>query len=187
MKCIYQILNKVNGKFYIGSTNNFKRRKSSHLWPLRNNKHKCPYLQHAWNKYGEENFEFLILEQVEKLEDLVTIEQYYFDTLKPEYNILKIAGTSIGHTFKKTKEAVEKTASKRRVKVLQYDLNENLIKVWDSITEASKTLGLPFACIVACCKGTQHTTGNTIFRYRDKRYKNYHIPIRPKTKKITKQ
>lgn len=84
MKCIiYQIRNKLSEKIYIGSTNNFKKRINQHLHCLRNKKHHSIKLQNAWNKYGEENFKFEILEEcnVEKIKDQYDLEQNYIDKL----------------------------------------------------------------------------------------------------------
>lgn len=97
MYYIYKILNNINNKFYIGSTNNYKRRWYQHKYKLKNNKHCNIYLQHAWNKYGKDNFEFIILE--DGLTDDKNIqferEQYFLDTLNPfhpnGYNISKMA------------------------------------------------------------------------------------------------
>jgi group I intron endonuclease len=71
---IYQILNKVNGKSYVGSAVNIKKRWAVHRHTLRNNKN-SPHLQKAWNKYGEESFEFNVLEYVPNVEWLLEIEQ----------------------------------------------------------------------------------------------------------------
>ena len=100
ISCIYQIKNKLNGKIYIGSAKNFHVRKLKHLNYLKHGKHHCRYLQFAWNKYGSENFEFIILEECEK-EKLVEREQYWFDYLQPYnrkigYNISPTAGNTLG-------------------------------------------------------------------------------------------
>ena len=79
---IYMIKNKVDGKFYIGSSVNMKERQGRHLRGLRQNKHHSIYLQRAWNKYGEDNFEFLIVEVVESRDKLLEREQYYLDKYK---------------------------------------------------------------------------------------------------------
>lgn len=61
--CIYVIRNIVNGKVYIGQTvRNFNERKKGHLSKLRRNVHDNIYLQSAFNKYGEFNMKFEILE-----------------------------------------------------------------------------------------------------------------------------
>jgi len=82
---IYAIRNKINGKFYIGSTNNIGCRKSAHLSVLRKQKHHSAILQRAYNKYGEKSFLFEIIE-VTTEELRVEREQHYLDVLKPEYN-----------------------------------------------------------------------------------------------------
>lgn len=93
---IYKITNIVNFKSYIGSATCLKSRLYySHLKELRDNIHYNKKLQNAFNKYGEQNFTFEILEECEK-EKLIEREQYYFDTLKPEYNICQIAGNTLG-------------------------------------------------------------------------------------------
>jgi group I intron endonuclease len=71
---IYKIVNKQNDNFYIGSAVNLTRRKSRHFSELRNQKHNNKRLQNAWNLYGEEIFEFIIVELVESREDLYVAE-----------------------------------------------------------------------------------------------------------------
>ena len=56
---IYKIINKINGKFYIGSTIKPQKREKQHFSNLKNKKHHCIFLQRAFNKYGAGNFEFL--------------------------------------------------------------------------------------------------------------------------------
>src|ERR1035437_397640 len=52
---IYKIINKIDGKYYIGSSDHIKRRWYSHRTELRKNRHGNQYLQRARNKYGEIN------------------------------------------------------------------------------------------------------------------------------------
>lgn len=58
---IYQIKNKITGQSYIGSSIDLLKRFSSHKSRLNRNEHRNNYLQNAWNKYGQENFEFNVL------------------------------------------------------------------------------------------------------------------------------
>jgi len=93
---IYKIVNKTNGKFYLGSSKSIHSRWSQHKKELRNNCHHSRYLQNAWNKYGEDAFSFEIYELI-NVEELIIKEQYYLDSLKPYdetigYNILPTAG-----------------------------------------------------------------------------------------------
>lgn len=59
---IYIIQNMINGKYYLGSTKNVNKRKVRHFRELKNNSHHSILLQRAVNKYGIENFEFIIIE-----------------------------------------------------------------------------------------------------------------------------
>ena len=89
MKCIYAIKNKTNNKMYVGMTNNYKKRIEYHLYELRHNKHHSQKLQRAFNKYGEENFEFCVLLKVNKMEGLELKEKEFikkYDTYKNGYN-----------------------------------------------------------------------------------------------------
>lgn len=92
---IYVIYNNVNGKFYVGSTtHSFRLRWYAHLYQLRLNKHSNFILQRAWNKYGENAFEFRIVEILEKDQELILYrEQYYLDMLFGEYtyNLERVA------------------------------------------------------------------------------------------------
>ena len=54
-------------------------------------------------KYGYSEFRLDILEYCDGKE-VIYREQYYLDLLKPEYNILKTAGSSLG--FKHTSETL---------------------------------------------------------------------------------
>lgn len=74
---IYKIENKVNGKIYIGSTNNKARRWRKHKWMLKNNRHHNIHLQRAFNEYGSKEFEFSMIEIVQKGENLLNREDFY--------------------------------------------------------------------------------------------------------------
>lgn len=91
---IYIIKNKINEKIYIGSSFNINNRFKQHKYLLMNNKHKNKYLQNAWNKYGEYNFEFSIIkETVLDRNSLLKLEQDYIDVINKKliYNLTFIA------------------------------------------------------------------------------------------------
>ena len=50
--------------------------------------------------------------------------------------------------------------------IIQYDLNGNKIKEWDSIADAVRGLNLQNANIIKCCKGKRKQTGGYTFRYK---------------------
>lgn len=105
---IYQIRNLVDNKLYIGSAVNFKRRKYEHLLKLKRNKHNKKF-QNAFNKYGEQNFVFEVIEFVEDKNKLLEHEQYWmdrFNVYKNGYNATKEAGNTLG--LKLSNEAKDK-------------------------------------------------------------------------------
>lgn len=84
---VYKITNKINGKYYVGSSKDLTRRKKDHFRLLKKGINHSILLQRAVNKYGIDNFIFEII--VECSEDLLfTIEQKLVDKLKPAYNIV---------------------------------------------------------------------------------------------------
>lgn len=124
---IYKIVNLQTGKYYVGSTKDFKKRKQAHFSGLKNNYHPNKHLQNAYNKYGKENFKFEIIEYV-KEELLLDIEQSYIDDSTKEeiYNKTYIAGAG-GY-------------DKLSIPVYLLDLNGNVINEFNSIMEASRSL-----------------------------------------------
>lgn len=110
---IYKFENKVNGKVYIGQTRQkIKTRYRQHINAAKKNKGNL--LQRALNKYGENNFNFEIIEEIEceakkELIDILNdLEIKYikeYDCLTPKgYNILK--GGRVGeYVFNYEKEA----------------------------------------------------------------------------------
>jgi group I intron endonuclease len=98
-KGIYKIFNLVNNKIYIGSASSnggFRKRWNEHKSDLNRNVHHNKHLQLSWNKYGSDNFKFEIIELINDTSLILEREQYYLDNLKPDYNICKIAGNTLG-------------------------------------------------------------------------------------------
>lgn len=101
---VYVIVSINTNKRYVGSTKNLYSRKIAHLTTFRKNKH-SQYFQAHYDRYGAEDLTFEILEFCSK-EILKEREQYWMDTLKPEFNICPFSTSSLGSVF--SKEAKEK-------------------------------------------------------------------------------
>lgn len=63
---IYKIVNKIDGKIYVGQSIHLEKRKNEHFKELINNKHQNQHLQYAFNKYGINNFDFIVIEYCDK-------------------------------------------------------------------------------------------------------------------------
>lgn len=91
---VYCILNMVNGHFYVGSAIDFKDRLNCHKSHLKNKIHANKHLQRAWYKYGEENFQFIVIEETSS-ELAIVREQWFLDLCWDDgkycYNIAKNA------------------------------------------------------------------------------------------------
>lgn len=95
---IYRWINCINNKSYIGSTKCLKSRFNVYfsLSKMKKNLDTGNSLIYmALLKYGYSNFKLEIIEYC-KPHLLISREQYYLDRLKPEYNICKIAGSTLG-------------------------------------------------------------------------------------------
>jgi group I intron endonuclease len=196
---IYAIKNKINGKMYIGSSYNIKQRFTAHKSALKNNNHRNKHLQNAWNKYGEDNFEFIIIEHSSYPERILKRENINIKLFDPEYNNIKVNNENKFYHSDETKkkiglkskekyiknpklkedfinrlknripwnkgkvgtmseenrklcsermkrigpvrhsqEVINKIAEKNKRPILQYDLEGNFIKEWDSSSSAAK-------------------------------------------------
>ena len=93
---IYGIYNRKNSKEYVGSSSDIGARWAAHINMLRVNNHPNKHLQGAWNLYGEEVFEFYILDLCNNVDDLFSLEQLYINELMPAYNKCPVAGSRLG-------------------------------------------------------------------------------------------
>jgi group I intron endonuclease len=95
---IYEIINLINSKRYVGSAINFETRFKGHMNDLRKNKHFNRHLQFAWNKYGEEAFQFKVILYCDKW-NLLFYEQKALDVYNALYNLAPTAGSQLGFHF----------------------------------------------------------------------------------------
>jgi group I intron endonuclease len=106
---VYMFFNLINGNIYtyIGSSVKLDRRFRVHLSCI--GSVNLP-LYNAFNKYGLNNFVFLILQYSDPVEEVcLALEQSYLDLFKPSYNILKLAGSSLFKVgFKHSPETIAK-------------------------------------------------------------------------------
>ena len=106
---IYKITNTVTCDFYIGSSQDVKKRWANHkcqsVWKQYPNKQ----LYQDMRKYGVDKFEFDILCEVEP-EKLKVAEQQFIEILKPTYNRCNAKGLNVERCkeYKKKYEKIDK-------------------------------------------------------------------------------
>jgi hypothetical protein len=160
--CVYKIINLTNNKVYIGQSINYKNRVIKHRYDLRNNKNSSRKLQNTWNKYGENNFKFEIIETCTK--DILSEREIYwinfYDSMNNGYN-LENGGRLNKELSKETKKLMstnnprvwkgkfgkEHNTSKT---IHQYSLKGDYIASYGSCYEAARILGKNYKSINSC-------------------------------------
>ncbi len=101
MSGIYMIENLINHKVYIGQSQDIERRQKDHMRHLKHGNHDNPHLQNAWNKYGADNFRFVVQEECDN--DIIDErERYYIRTMNSQddrYGYNKESGGCLNKTM----------------------------------------------------------------------------------------
>ena len=162
---VYRWTYLITGKTYIGSSANLANRFSDYFstyFLTREASRTKSIIYASLLKNGYSNFKLEILEYCDSTE-VIAREQYYLDLYLPEYNILKIAGSTLGykHTeetlakFKQrklSKESLEKLQNhlailnprlnkEKRIEVFIFDFDNNEDTLYPSIIEAAEAIG----------------------------------------------
>lgn len=191
---VYLIHCQTTKKNYVGSAAfSLKQRWSRHINDLNKNKHCNRFLQRSWNKYGQNAFLFIVLEECE-VNGCIKLEQKYVDAIKPEFNMCKIVNSRLGvkHTKdackkiskrlkgkKKSKEHIEKVAEALRGKKYperykNIEWRRKLGKpifcvetgeIFYTTVEAEESFGLTKTSINKVLKGKHKTAGGYTWRY----------------------
>lgn len=106
---IYEIVNTVNGKRYVGSSVDIKKRWQAHMLELRKGTHHAQHLQRSFNKYGEDKFILVIIRYCER-DELLAYEQEELDS-GFDYNSSPTAQSTLGLKF--SDEARERVRQNR--------------------------------------------------------------------------
>lgn len=113
---IYRITNILDGKIYMGSAHDISVRWNTHKRELKINNHDNKYLQCAWNKDGEDNFKFEVMQEVKHEYLLLDIEQEWLDKTQC-YN------PEIGYNL-----SCVTRGSTVKYNILRQDIIDNIIK-----------------------------------------------------------
>ena len=137
-KGVYRIKCLCDNKSYIGSTTvTFYERLNHHINQLKNNKHKNSHLQNAYNLYGEDCFEIVLVEFYENDDIIIEREQFFLDTEFDDlFNINPIASG----TPNMSKETIAKRANTMREKYASGEIVSTFIgkEPWNKGLTADK-------------------------------------------------
>ena len=158
---VYSITNIVNNKRYIGSSkSSFHSRKTKHYNKLIKGIHYNEHLQNAWNKYGENNFIFEVI-NICSIDDVVINEGLFIKNYKTNfrefgYNIASVSEYRFNYKMSKTHN-LEKSDRKNNKNLTHnglisnekglpkpfklYDMNGDLICEYNSAKEFSEKFG----------------------------------------------
>jgi len=138
MNAIYEFVNNINGKIYIGQTKNFKSRLRCHKYHTKFNKKNNPFYA-ALRKYGWDNFSINVLEECD-IELLNEKEEYWIkekDCIYPNgYNIMKG-----GNQYEMSEDTKKKISETRKGIKFSSNHIENLRKshLGKTLTEEQKS------------------------------------------------
>ena len=131
------LTNKLTNDIYIGQSKDISKRFKNYF-NLSYIKSKDSFIiSRALIKYGYSNFSVTILEYCDKF-DLILREQYYFNKLNPQYNILKIAGSYRG--FNHSEETKAKAKISKCLKGIGIYIKEKSALFGPTHTEETKKL-----------------------------------------------
>jgi group I intron endonuclease len=108
---VYAIIHRDSGRWYVGQSQDPRKRWNGHRCHLRRGTHHCAPLQYAWAKYGEDafSFEVLILAPVWVLDAL---EQAYLDD--PDTSHFNVARDAVSPMRGRKLSEDQREARKRR-------------------------------------------------------------------------
>lgn len=137
---IYLLVNKFNGKIYVGSSRTLKSRANCYLNPAHLSTFKRP-ITNAILKYGLINFAFIVLEQVDITKCHIEVrETYWIKHLKPDYNATKDAARNVGASHSdQTKLALSILKSKGSIYI--YNEFKQLLTIAPSMISLAILLG----------------------------------------------
>ena len=141
MGYIYMIVNKLNGKCYVGSSRSIKVRLSNYFNLASLAAQEGRPISSAILKYGLMNFAFIVLEQVDlDLHNLEERETFWIKWIKPEYNAVKDAARNHGVSHsKETKLLISRRTSSGSIYI--YDEFKKLLIIVPSLRSLAILLG----------------------------------------------
>lgn len=196
-QCVYCHTNKINGKKYIGRTNNTKRRWRGggiEYKPDKNGNENVAF----WNaiqKYGWDNFEHEVLISNLTLDESKEIEKYYIKYYQTFIGFYKNKKDRKGYNStlggegtkglcgklhpnygkKMTPERIDffKTHNSRAIN--EFLLDGTFVKKWDKEKDVVDNFGIDYKSLWEVLHGKRKTRCNRVFRYLNDDFDKYNV------------
>lgn len=127
---IYQIINLISARRYIGSSQNIESRKKSHFCQLKGDRHPNRFLQKSFNKHGIEAFEFSVILLCDP-ENCIFYENLAIQCISPQFNLAPVAGSNRGVKYSeesRAKMSAHMKGNKRGVGRSTSDLQREIMR-----------------------------------------------------------
>lgn len=152
---IYMIKNIVNNKVYIGQSIDIYRRWNNHKKELIKNIHRNNHLQGSWNKHGEENFIFKIIDECIKTfldeKEIYWIQYYNSSNQKYGFN-LDGGGSNNKETSSETKEKLKLINLGNKNPMSHEVVCLETRRIFSTIAEAEKYYNISKGIVSNCCR-----------------------------------
>lgn len=170
MGCVYKATNVINGKIYIGLTeNDLETRKKQHSYRMKLDTSRHNVFYNALRKHGFEAFEWCVLESANTLEELGALEKKYI-------NELNALDTNIGYNVKEGGESGGKWSEEHRNKIGEsrgqkpfYVLNMEgqILDLLSSASLAAEKYKVSRPNIGKCLNNEIHQSNGFLFIFKD--------------------
>lgn len=179
---IYEAVNKINGKRYIGQTiQKLNDRKRQHLESINYNHKGCTLFKRALKKYGKSNFEWKIVDHASSHEELDLKESFwigFFNTTNSDFGYNLKGGGAKPYLTQEVKDAIGNAQKGSFNHMYGRRGRDNPSSRPVIILETGETFGSVLELcrvypqfsnskVCAVCRGTRYTHKKHTFRYLD--------------------
>lgn len=170
MGLVYRATNKINGKIYIGLTeNDLETRKSQHKHRAYKDTSRHNVFYSAIRKYGFENFEWDVLAEADYIEELGEKEREFIDSLDAKNPLVgynrKDGGETGGKWTEENRNRIGETRGQKPFYVL--NMNGEIIDLLSSASLASEKYNVSRANVGKCLNNEIHQSNGFLFIFKD--------------------
>ena len=157
---IYKIVNNVNDIIYIGqTTQNLNTRFSNHKFDSKRN---TSYFYEEMLKIGTNNFQIIEIEKI-YAKDKVDLKLKLIEQEAQTIRFFRNNNIKLYNIFE-NEDNINK--HKNSIKITQLDLNDNIIKIWNSSHEVDRFYNKEMhQHINQCCKNKRKTAYKSKWKY----------------------